>query len=464
MSEPNFDNRTLFIQDNLHVLRGMNSECVDLIYLDPPFNSKREYKAPIGSQAEGQRFDDTWKWTQLDQRWLGEIDRRNEALSAVIEASRLTQGEGTAAYLCFMGIRLLELRRVLKREGSIWLHCDDTAGHYIKLLMDAVFGARLYKSDLTWRRVYGHGNSKSFARVADNILCYSGSNLNMDAVRIPLDDEYIKAKYTRQDERGLYHDISLSAPLGGGYTYDFHGHNGPWVMPRETATQMEADGLIYIPERGSRKPRKKRYLHEDKGRVPTNILTHINPINSQAKESTGWATQKPLELLDLFIKAGSKPGDLVLDPFAGCATALIAAEMLDRRWVGIEACDAANDILLVRLSEADLGELGAASSGATVTRKMPVRTDLNGDEEPIKSRGYKSQENMDHLYGVQRGICIGCGNHYRSKDFHFDHIIPRSAGGGHSLDNLQLLCGHCNSTKGTGTMQDLEQRLEEQRR
>lgn len=145
--DPNWKNRTLFINDNLPVLRGMNSKTVDLIYLDPPFNSKRQYKAPIGTKAEGQKFDDTWRWTDLDVRWLGEIDRRNQALSAIIHAARLTQGDGTAAYLTMMGIRLLELHRVLKPTGSIYLHCDDTANSYLRLSMDAVFGKGNFRNE-----------------------------------------------------------------------------------------------------------------------------------------------------------------------------------------------------------------------------------------------------------------------------------------------------------------------------
>ena len=177
MAKANFKNRTLFISDNLPVLRGLNSETVDLIYLDPPFNSKKQYKAPIGTKAEGQKFDDTWRWTDLDERWLGEIDRRNEALSTVIRAARLTQGNGTAAYLTMMGIRLLELYRVLKSTGSLYLHCDDTASHYLKAAMDAVFGATNFRNEINWQRtVTRKGNlTRGLARDADTIFRYSKS-------------------------------------------------------------------------------------------------------------------------------------------------------------------------------------------------------------------------------------------------------------------------------------------------
>lgn len=176
MAKVNFNNRTLFISDNLPVLRGLNSETVDLIYLDPPFNSKKQYKAPIGTKAEGQKFDDTWRWTDLDERWLGEIDRRNEALSTVIRAARLTQGDGTAAYLTMMGIRLLELHRVLKSTGSIYLHCDDTANSYLRLSMDAVFGKDNFRNEIIWKRQSSNNASGSRAgRIADHILFYSAS-------------------------------------------------------------------------------------------------------------------------------------------------------------------------------------------------------------------------------------------------------------------------------------------------
>ncbi len=166
--------RELYIGDNLPVLQGLNSETVDFVYLDPPFNSQRSYTAPIASKAAGQRFDDTWRWDSLNTAWLGEIDDRNPALGKVVDAARAANGNGTAAYLTMMGIRLLELERVLKSGGAIFLHCDDTASHYLKACMDATFGADAFRNDIVWQRTKGRSDAASrFARVKDNILFYA---------------------------------------------------------------------------------------------------------------------------------------------------------------------------------------------------------------------------------------------------------------------------------------------------
>ena len=419
MAKANFKNRTLFISDNLPVLRGLNSETVDLIYLDPPFNSKKQYKAPIGTPAEGQKFDDTWRWTDLDERWLGEIDRRNEALSIVIRAARLTQGDGTAAYLTMMGIRLLELHRVLKPTGSLYLHCDPTANSYLRLSMDAVFGKRNFCNEIVWRIGWVSGfktQKRGWIRNHDTLLYY----IKTDEAKKLFNKEYIPyaPDYLRRDGK---------RPTGKG------------IPIEDTWNCSEGDRLDSLG------------------------------IKSFAKK-TGWATEKPLALLQRIIKASSNPGDLVLDPFAGCATCCVAAEMEGRQWIGIEACEAASDIVQIRLDEADLGALGDAAEAkgkVHIERLPPKREDLDLTDESMRGatayRTYRTQSNMDYLYGKQRGICNGCNNHYRAKDLDFDHIIPRIADGSDELENLQLLCGHCNSTKGNGTMQDLAYRLRKQK-
>lgn len=457
----NFPPNTLYIHDNLPVLRGMDGETVDLIYLDPPFNSKREYRAPIGTAAEGQSFDDTWRWDALDEHWLGEIDRRNEALSAVIHAARLTQGNGTGAYLAFMGIRLLELHRVLKPTGSIYLHCDDTANSYLRAEMDAVFGKGAHRNEIVWQRYGSHNDAKKFGRVSDRILYYAGKNAVWNQQRIPLDEETIAKNYSKSDERGRYTTSPLHARTltGGGYRYKWRGIEDLWKFPKARLDELDADGRIHWPARG-RVPRRKVYLSEVGGKPMPDVLTDI-PIVS-GKERTGWATQKPLALLQRIVKASSNEGDLVLDPFAGCATCCVAAAMEGRRWVGIDACEAASDIVRVRLSDAKGGALAGDFYRAKIRKHPPRRTDSNGDEPQPKSKAYRTQENIDYLYGKQRGYCNGCDEHYRVKDLAVDHIVPQSKGGSHTLDNLQLLCAHCNSTKHDGTMAELRKRLKEQ--
>ena len=422
IGELNFQNRTLFINDNLPVLRGLNSATVDLIYLDPPFNSKKQYKALDGTAAEGQMFDDVWRWTDLDVRWLGEIARRNPALGSLINAVRQIQGDGTAAYLTMMGIRLLELHRVLKPTGSIFLHCDPTANSYLRLSLDAIFGKDNMRNEIAWCYT-GPGSSKmrQFSRKHDTIYWYAKGDqwtFNGDAVRMPYKD------------------------------------------PKQRPRKALSSGQVFTEE--------QIVAMRHRGKIPETWWTDIAVAVRSKKERTGWSTQKPVKLLQRIIKAASNEGDMVLDPFAGCATACEAAEIEGRQWIGIEACDAAVTVIQSRLDRADLGHLGTLEDilrKVTIREDIPKRTDAEGiaEAKEMKTKAYKTKGNFDFLYGTQRGYCKGCYGHYESKDLTFDHITPRSQGGGHELDNLQLLCADCNSTKGVGTMEQLKAHLKRNR-
>ena len=200
MTDPNFADKTIWTGDNLDVMRGMNSECVDLIYLDPPFNSNRNYAAPVGSKAAGAAFKDTWTLDDLDVAWMGLIADEQPAMYQVLQAAGLTHGKGMQSYLCMMGVRLLEMRRVLKGTGSIYLHCDPTASHYLKLLMDAV-GAGQFRNEITWRRYSSHGNvGHNFGKVHDILLRYSMSNrTTWNQQYRPLSEQYVE-KYFRKVE------------------------------------------------------------------------------------------------------------------------------------------------------------------------------------------------------------------------------------------------------------------------
>lgn len=199
-TKSNIHNRTIFTGDNLEILRGINSNCIDLIYLDPPFNSNRNYAAPIGSKAAGAAFKDTWTLNDLDQAWHNQVADKNLSLYKLIDASEHIHGRSMKSYLIMMAVRLIELNRVLKPEGSIYLHCDPTANHYIKMLMDTIFGAEKYKAQITWQRTSAHNDSKSFGNVCDLVLFYGSSDINTDAVRISLDKEYIRKTYRYTDE------------------------------------------------------------------------------------------------------------------------------------------------------------------------------------------------------------------------------------------------------------------------
>ena len=487
----NFANRTLFINDNLPVLRGLNSATVDLIYLDPPFNSQRKYAAPTETPAEGQMFDDHWKWTELDVRWLGEIDRRNPALSAVVNAARLTQGDGTAAYLTMMGIRLLEMHRILKPTGSIYLHCDPTASHYLKASMDAVFGNVAYRNEITWKRhtsiAKGSQHApKTWGNNTDILLFYAKSHAKLHPYR-PMTTKEIGEQFPLKDEHGkhYYNDSShiWSSPNMGArpnLCYEWsppadmwevqhpgkarpvfrNPHASGWRLSKDRMDEEYRKGNFVVKENG--KLERRKYIHDFKGKQVGNLWDDIDP--AIAKERTGWATQKPLALLQRVIKASSNPGDIVLDPFAGCATCCVAAEMEGRQWLGIEACENANEIIQLRLDEADMGILGTqtnASDKVTIERNIPRRTDAEGIAlaKRRRTKAYKTEANFDFLYGKQRGDCPGCTKHFQSEDMTFDHITPQAKDGSHELDNLQLLCGPCNSIKGDDTMEDLKRRL-----
>ena len=479
MAKPNFANRTLWTGDNLDVLRGMNSDCVDLIYLDPPFNSNRNYAAPIGSKAAGAAFKDTWTLSDLDVAWMGLIADVHPAMYRVIETAGMTHGKGMQSYLCMMGVRLLEMRRILKETGSIYLHCDPTAGHYLKLLMDSIFGADNFWTTITWKRTSAH-NDRLFGSESDTILMYGGSSQNLDAVRLPLNEKHISSKYRYHDENGRYRtgDLTGAGTSEGesGQPWKGFGPTGigrHWAIPKtgkyakyldahllpgyqsikgvhERLDALDKSGMIHYSSRGGM-PALKRYLPPDAGQLPGNVWTDIEVVNSQAKERTGYPTQKPLALMERIIKASSNPGDFVLDPFCGCATTCVASDRLERQWVGIDispnAIRQVNDRL--RQSMGSLFHAGYVTSRTDI----PRRTDI---DVPVPYRKRKHE-----LFGNQEGLCAGCKVMFPFRNFTIDHIVPQSRGGTDHLDNLQLVCGACNSLKGNRPQEYLVARLRE---
>ena len=476
MPEPNWKNRTLWTGDNLDILRGLNSESVDLIYLDPPFNSNRLYSAPIGSEAAGAAFKDAWTLDDVDVAWHGEIADREPALYAAIEAAALTHSKSMKAYLCMMAVRLLELRRVLKPTGSIYLHCDPTASHYLKTLMDGLFGVSRFRNEIIWKRQSAHSDSKGFGKVADSLLFY-GSPVNKDAARVPLNPDYVRNFYRHEDKLGVYRlgDLTASEPRAGESGKPWRGvdpgkasnHWRPpltgdyaeWIedniIPDYRSIKgvharldaLDKAGLIAWPPQG-KMPALKRYLQANKGQVPSAIWTDIKPVSARGKERTGYPTQKPLALLERIIEASSNPGDIVLDPFCGCATALVAAEHLQRQWIGIDLSPLAAKLVVSRLRQT-MGIFYDVDHRSDI----PRRSDLG------RLPDYRTHRHT--LYGKQEGCCSGCGTHFPFRNLTVDHITPRAKGGSDHIDNLQLLCQACNSTKGTGTQAELKAKLKQ---
>ncbi|MCY4624785.1 MAG: DNA methyltransferase [Chloroflexi bacterium] len=432
----NFTNRTLWTGDNLDIMRGLNSESVDLIYLDPPFNSNQEYSAPIGSEAAGAAFKDTWTLNDVDLAWHGLIAEEHPGLYRIIDAAGAAHGKGMKSYLIMMGVRLLEIHRVLKVAGAVYLHCDDTASHYLKMLMDSVFGDGNFKNEISWQRFNFHADAKRFGRVCDRILFYTKSQAhNFNRLRVPFSEQYVSSKFTHQDPNGRRFRLdNLNPPAGRGPVYEFHGVTKAWRFTEEKMLALESEGRIYTQ---SRVPQLKRFLDELDGQAVHDNWHDIPPINSRAKERTGYPTQKPLALLERIIKASSNEGDVVLDPFCGCATALIAAEKLERQWVGIDISPAAKRLVKSRMER----ELGLFGMQAIYRDDIPQRTDMGKLPSP--------QTHKHTLYGVQEGVCIGCKIMFPFKNMTIDHIVPQSKGGSDHIENLQLLCGACNSMKGT---------------
>ena len=440
----------------------MNSQSIDLIYLDPPFNSNRNYAAPIGSEAAGAAFKDTWRLSDLDNAWHGEIAEREPALYAAIHAAEFTHGKAMKSYLIMIAIRLLEMRRILKNTGSIYLHCDPTASHYLKVIMDSIFGKNNFRSEISWKRTTStqkgsQHRSTRWGNNADILLYYAASPAASLRPERELTESEILKKFKHIDENGdrYYNDSShiWSTPNMGerpNLCYEWRGfvnpHPSGWRLSKERLEEEYEKGNIVIRTDG--KLERRKYLKDYKGPSYGNIWDDVLPPSKQ--ERTGYPTQKPLKLLERIIKASSNPGDIVLDPFCGCATTCVAAEKLQRQWIGIDISPKGVELVKHRFNK----ELGLDERGG-ILGKIIHRTDIPRRSEKLPN--YRTHKHV--LYGAQEGNCNGCKTHFPFKNMTIDHIIPQSKGGTNHPENLQLLCNFCNSTKGNGTQEALITKL-----
>lgn len=357
----------LYYGDNLDVLRRhVDDGSVDLVYLDPPFNSSATYNVLFaerdGTQAASQitAFEDTWKWDEGAARACVAVIEAGGKVSEAMQAFRTFLGDSDMmAYLAMMAPRLIELRRVLTPTGSIYLHCDTTAGHYLKILMDAIFDPRGFRADIRWKRTSAHGNVlTNYALVSDQLLFYTkGTTWTWNQIYQPYDAEYLESHYGQGDSGGrrfTTRDLTASMQrASSGQLYAWKGVKPVptrcWSFTKDKMEQFEAQGLLVYGKSGV--PRLKLYLDAQSGTPVSDIWADIPPINSQAQERLGYPTQKPEALLERIIRASSNEADVVLDPFCGCGTTIAAAHKLNRRWIGIDITNLAVTLIRSRLSD-----------------------------------------------------------------------------------------------------------------
>ncbi len=371
MSPKPITENTLFYGDNLKVLREyIPDESVDLIYLDPPFNSNRNYnvlfKDERGTDSEAQivAFEDTWHWNEAAQQTYDELRKQApDHVTRMIEALHDFIGTNQMmAYLVMMAARLFELHRALKSTGSLYLHCDPTASHYLKIVLDTIFGAKNFRAEIIWKRSSAHNDSRQGARqpgrIHDTLLYYSKDEdvWTWNPVYTPYDAEYTASNYRyieeSTDRRFKSTDLTAAKP-GGDTSYEWKGRRPPkgryWAYSKENMQKFEDAGLLYYTSSGL--PRLKQYLDEMPGIHLQSIWDDIPPIGAHAAERLGYPTQKPLALLERIIQTSSNPGDVVLDSFCGCGTAVAAAQKLGRKWVGIDITHLSIALQKYRLQE-----------------------------------------------------------------------------------------------------------------
>ncbi|MDE0243181.1 MAG: DNA methyltransferase [Candidatus Kaiserbacteria bacterium] len=410
MNTANFKTGTIWVRDNLHIMRGMNSECVDLIYLDPPFKSDVKYRGlPTDFGGDGvvkAEFDDMWKMRPQDEEWHKSLKEDDRCLYEVIEASGYSFGDDMKSYLIYMTARLFEMHRILKETGSIYLHCDHHAGHYLKIIMDCIFDKSNFRNEIIWCYTGPSNTRKWFPRKHDTILFYSkGKN----------------SKFNKNDVTVPYKMIGIG----------------------------KGDSIF---SDGDDEKRVEELLK--RGKVPEDWWAddHLTNVSAWRGERTGYPTQKPLKLLERIIKASSDEDDLVLDPFCGCATALIAAEKENRKWIGIDLSPVARFLIRNRMRR----ETNLLDTYNPISRiDPPIRTDVQKDAKETKG------ETRQRLYIEQDKMCNGCFWNIPLHILNDDHKTPTSHGGQDVPDNIQLLCGTCNSIKGNRDMSYLHARLKE---
>ena len=478
----NVENRTIFQGDNLEIMQGIDDETIDLIYLDPPFNSNRIYESPLDSEV---RFDDTWQMSDLKDEWLGQLADEYPNLYRLIDSAVCeTAGNSMKAYQIFMAVRFIQIHRVLTPNGSVFLHCDDTAVHYLKPIMDAIFKPENYRNEIVWERTKGKNNAKTkLPRVKDCILWYSKTKdytFNRSAIEVPYNrtDNLPPEVYNLVEEgTGRRYKLGSLHPYkqepGSDRHYEVMGVTKTWRWSKERMQKAIDDGLIVQTKPGAT-PKQKLYLDERVGRLLTDIWTDIPNVRRPVHK-----TQKPIKLLQRIISMASHTGDVVLDPFCGSSTTCIAAESLQRQWIGIEESENVFEVSKKRFKEElnlDLedGILGKLHARTDVPERMILpdmfrqiyakelfSTGSMPDHELSMEEEQLALDIKQTLFGKQRGRCVSCEKVRSFRELTIEHKLPKSKFPELKDDfsNLELKCFSCNVEKGSKPEEFLREKL-----
>ena len=382
----NIKNRTIYCKDNLDILRNIDDESVDMIYLDPPFNKNKSFHAPVGSNASGASFKDIFGSDDIDPQWMEIWKAERPELYNFIKTLYFFADLSDASYIQYMAVRIIECHRVLKNTGSIFYHCDDTMQHYIKLMMDILFGRDNFRNEINWRRHYVHADDSKFGRITDAILYYQKSlNHKYKPVFVKRENDTYFSKTEKETGR-KFKDSTLmmkgNSPKVLIYKdKEYHAKDGyRFRWNQETLENKIKENPYIVHVTSGNKLHSKRYEDKDKGLRMTDIWYDIPTKTMTKAENLGYPTQKPLALLDRIIECSTNEGDMVLDPFCGCATACVSAENLNRQWIGIDISIKAYELVKERLG-ATTGNIFSNDIQMTLETEAPVRSEYRTEDK-----------------------------------------------------------------------------------